>query len=399
MNLKGSIRNIAKHIYKTGTLKLEYPLRYRMAARRPVQKGKVVFLEVRQPELTDSFTRLYQTLEKQGGRELKTICLREGMANRHVVRRNALAAIPDIADAEWIFINDSCYFLSGLPLRPETKVIQLWHACGAFKKFGYSTADKTFGVSTAELDRYPVHRNFSYVTVSSPDVRWAYAEAFHMDEERILATGVSRTDIFYDMDARAAARQSFEEYLIRRGMPAGGEGMQKKILLYAPTFRGKVAQAVSPDVLDFEKMHRVLGDDWIFICKHHPFVKHPPVIPDACRRYAFDVSKELDIQQLLMVCDVCISDYSSLIFEYSLLERPMLFLDYDLEEYYEWRGFYYSLEDLTPGPIVRNTEEVIEYLQHLEERFDLEKVRAFRKKFMSSCDGHATERILQLMER
>ena len=146
-------------------------------------------------------------------------------------------------------------------------------------------------------------------------------------------------------------------------------------------------------------MGQELGDGWIFLCKHHPFVKKRPQIPEGCKGYARDVTEEMEIEELLMVSDVCISDYSSLIFEYSLFERPMIFLAYDLEDYYDWRGFYYPYEEMTPGPVVRTTGEVIDYLAHLEERFDRQKVADFREKFMSACDGHATERILDTVLR
>ena len=111
-----------------------------------------------------------------------------------------------------------------------------------------------------------------------------------------------------------------------------------------------------------------------------------------------DVTDKMDIASLLMVSDICISDYSSLVFEYSLMERPMIFLAYDLEEYYDDRGFYYPYEEMMPGPIVKTTEEVIERLQHLEDWFDRKLVCRFRDKFMSACDGHATERLLEVLE-
>ncbi len=103
----------------------------------------------------------------------------------------------------------------------------------------------------------------------------------------------------------------------------------------------------------------------------------------------------MTIEDLLCVADVCISDYSSLVFEYALFEKPMLFLAYDLDDYFDYRGFYYDYHELAPGPVVRDTVGVIDFVQHLDERFDLSRVQAFRNKFMSSCDGHATERIIQ----
>jgi CDP-glycerol glycerophosphotransferase (TagB/SpsB family) len=73
----------------------------------------------------------------------------------------------------------------------------------------------------------------------------------------------------------------------------------------------------------------------------------------------------------------------------------MLFFAYDLEDYFDWRGFYYDYETLAPGPIVTTTEDLVAQLKQID-TLDLTKVRAFRERFMSSCDGHATERILAL---
>ena len=72
----------------------------------------------------------------------------------------------------------------------------------------------------------------------------------------------------------------------------------------------------------------------------------------------------------------------------------MLFFAYDLENYFDWRGFYYPYDELTPGPIFTTNEEMVEYIQHIDERFDKAEVTAFRDRFMSACDGHATERIM-----
>lgn len=386
-------RRAARDLYKTWTLKYLYPRTYRKYARRPARPRKAVFLEVREDKLTDNFRLIWDMLEREGGWELSLCCIREGMENRTPMkaRRLCLDAIPQLADAEWVFVNDSSYFLSSLPLRPETKVIQTWHACGAFKKFGYSVADKKFGVGRKDLDRFPLHRNFSYVTVSSPEVVWAYAEAFHMEQEqeKILPLGISRTDVFYqDGFLGGARRKLYEKVPAARG---------KRVILYAPTFRGRVAEAVSPEVLDFERMREALGRDYVVLCKHHPFVKRRPEIPASCGDFAFDVTGSLEIDELLAVSDVCISDYSSLVFEYSLFERPMIFLAHDLAEYFDWRGFYYPYREMAPGPVVSSTGEVIDYILKLPESFDRRRVVDFKEKFMGACDGHATERIRELM--
>lgn len=256
-----------------------------------------------------------------------------------------------------------------------------------------STADLIFGDNRKNQEKFPNYRNLAYVTVSSPEISWAYEEAMNLKntDTQIVSTGISRTDVFYDKNFIEAAAEAVYSVCPK--------ARSKKIILYAPTFRGRVAKAQTPDCLDIAAMKEALGDEYFLLLKHHPFVKKRPEIPEDCQDFAMDVTTELDIDKLLCVSDVCISDYSSLIFEYSLFERPMIFFAYDLDEYFDWRGFYYNYDELTPGPIVKTTEEIIDYIQHLDTRFNPSQVRAFREKFMSACDGHATDRILELVEK
>ena len=209
-------------------------------------------------------------------------------------------------------------------------------------------------------------------------------------KEDIVATGISRTDVFYDQAAIAAAYEK-----IHRLVPASRD---KKVILYAPTYRGRVAYAFSPEKMDLELMQKDLGNEYILVFKHHPFVRKRPQVPEKLKDFAIDLTADMAIEELLMVSDICISDYSSLVFEYSLFERPMLFFAYDLEEYFDWRGFYYDYAEMTPGPTCKTTEEMIDYIKNLDTRFDRQKVVDFKNKFMSACDGHATERILKLLE-
>ena len=126
-------------------------------------------------------------------------------------------------------------------------------------------------------------------------------------------------------------------------------------------------------------------------------MKKRPVLPPGLEDFVRDVSDDMTIEELLMVSDVCITDYSSLIFEYSLFERPVIFFFPDLEEYTKWRGFYYPIEQMLPGPVATCTREVGERLLEPDEWFDKAKMHEFRQRFMSSCDGQVTERIVGLL--
>ena len=250
-----------------------------------------------------------------------------------------------------------------------------------------STGDLLFGGTKTEKRRHPYYENLSLVTISAPDIKWAYAEAMDLEgrDEIIKPLGVSRADVFFDDAFIANARQ----VAVRVVPQIAG----KNVVLYAPTFRGSATHAQAPDSLDIPLMREEIGDRYVLLIKHHPFVKDRPQIPAGCEEFAFDVSDNLPIDQLLCVADMCISDYSSLVFEYSLFERPMAFFAYDKVDYDDWRGFYYDYDELTPGPVVATTEELVAYIQQVADDFDPSEVRAFRDRFMGACDGHATDRI------
>lgn len=411
-------------IYKDSTLKKLYPSRYLAEAEKPVREGYVVFLEVREKELSDNFRLIKAALEHRNRAKARytfdTVCIREGMENPALSQARCLAAIPRIARAEFVFVSESSYFLSSLPLRRETTVIQTWHACGAFKKFGYSTVGKGFGTSAEDLEKYPVHKNFSYVTVSSDEVVWAYAEAFHMEDrpQDILPIGISRTDIYFHPRVRRNAAGRVRKALVARNEALwaepspgdledadradSGRGEERvfedrKLILYAPTYRGSVRSAASPDRLDILKMKEELGDRYLLLIRQHPFVKKKADIPKEAADFAFDAS-DMRIEDLIMSSDVLVTDYSSIVFEYSLFEKPMIFFAYDLDDYEKQRGFYYPVREMMPGPLCQTTHDVIRSIRRTEGGFDLMSVRAFKYKFMGACDGYATARILRLMD-
>lgn len=380
------LRRIRKH-YR---YKVYFPKVYSSYCTEPVQENKVLFLEMRFTKLSNSFELIYKALEESGEYDLKCSYVQFNFIRGREFTQRVNEMLKELATAKYVFVDDASLILSSIPLRKETVAINLWHACGAFKKFGRSTAELKFGSSAATLDKYPNYGNLTHVTVSSPEVIWAYEEAMHLPKGIVKATGVSRTDQFYDKKFVESRKQKLYEI-----MP---EAKDKKVILYAPTFRGHVATASSPDRIDFERFCRELGNEYVIVCKHHPFVKNPPIIPEELQHFARDLTKYLSIEDLLCCADICISDYSSLVFEYSLFEKPMIFYAYDYDNYCDWRGFYYDYSEFTPGPVVQTEDELLNSIKNIDTQFDKQKVIDFKEKFMGSCDGHATERIIALMK-
>jgi len=380
-----------KRIYKFLSLKIIFPAQYKKYSRAPVE-NKVIFVEPRLDYISNSLQPLHEAFEKHEGIEVKDHFLAHEFGRYRLQYKRTMEFMKDLATAKYAFMAEANDTMGGFRKRNETKVVQVWHGCGAFKKFGFGTADLLFGGTMKEQKKYPMYANYDLVTVSSPEVVWAYEQSMGIDHDSgiVRPLGISRTDMFYDDEIRKDSERKFEELVPERN--------GRKIILYAPTFRGRVSRAYAPDTLDIEAFAEKFGEDYILVTKHHPVVRELPEIPVACRDFAFDFTRSgMDINELLMISDICISDYSSLVFEYSLTERPVIFFAYDLEDYNDWRGFYYDYDQLTPGPVYTTNEEMIDYIANIDERFDIQKVRDFRNKFMSSCDGHATERVMDFV--
>ena len=376
------LKELAKDVVFDGL----FPSVYAQAARRPLEPNKAVFVSQKAMELPDNFRLVFDRLRDVYGFDCRLVSLHKAQGKPAYIA-NCIKMLREVATARFVFLDDASDVISCVRLRETTDVVQLWHACGAFKKFGMSTADKLFGGTREEKQRHPFYENLSLVTVSSPEVAWAYREAMVLEDDPLVvqSLGVSRTDVYFDEGFRDAASAYVRAQLpIARG---------RKLLLYAPTFRGHAYDAKGPDQLDIPAMRAALGDEWFLVLKHHPFVKNLPEIPDDCKDFACYAPAGVAIDEMLCASDACITDYSSVVFEYALLDRPLLFFAYDVDDYDDWRGFYYDYDEMTPGPVVKTTQEVIDHLTHLDERFDRRELAAFRDMFMGSCDGRATMRI------
>lgn len=379
-----SARQTLKKLARFVSLKLVLPAVYARAAKKPVLSGRVIFLEISADHLTDSFALLFEEVRRRG-KKPELICIHDGSVGGVQYLKNCVGMLREIAAAEVVFINEASNVTSCVKLRPQTKLIQTWHGCGAFKKFGFSTAELGWGISGKEMERYPYYKNQWLVSVSAPEAVGAYQDAMHQPPGVILPLGVSRTDVFFDEAYIRAAREAlYGHFPQARG---------KKVVLYAPTFRGtqKRAHTIQPDYGAFSE---ALSAEYVLVEKHHPFVGELPGVPEEYREFARDLTGEMEIGPLLCVSDICISDYSSLVFEYALFERPMVFYAPDLQQYFDERGFYYDYETLTPGPVCETQAQVIDYIKNVDARFEKQRVVDFKHRFMSACDGHATNRIL-----
>jgi CDP-glycerol glycerophosphotransferase (TagB/SpsB family) len=291
-----------------------------------------------------------------------------------------------LATARLFVVDD--YFFPMYVIRPRrgTTFVQVWHACGAFKKFGYSALEAGFGADQAYARLIALHANFDLCLVSAARFAPFYAEAFRTPLERFTARlGIPRTDLFFDTERQAVVAAEVRR---RYAIPDG-----RRVILYAPTFRGeRTTVARDPTDLDLGVLREALGEDHVLLFRSHPFVAAHPAADPALARFVIDVSDYPELNDLMLVSDVLVTDYSSAIFEFALLARPMAFFAPDLAAYEAERGFYFDYRTGVPGPILANSEDLAAYLR--AGTFDIDRVRRFAGESFDVADGRATERFV-----
>lgn len=297
----------------------------------------------------------------------------------------ALGAGWAVARATVIVVDDYFFALYVVPSSAERFVVQTWHASGAFKRFGHSVNDASFGADAALRSRVRIHGTYDVCLVGSEEAAVHYAEAFDLPIDRFCwDLGIPRTDIFFGEAAIAAATDVRERYRVPD---------DRSIVLWAPTFRGdRVTEARYDPSLDLHALRRAIGDSHFVLLRLHPFVSARLDLSADLRTFVVDASDHPDINALMLVSDALVTDYSSAIFEFSLLERPMGFFAPDLEAYERERGFYVDYRSWVPGPVLETTDDVAGWLR--AGRFDLETVRRFRDRSFAVADGEASRRVV-----
>ena len=307
------------------------------------------------------------------------------MAQRFANVWHEVVAGYHLASARVFVVDDYFFPRYATGHRRGTTTAQVWHACGAFKRFGYSVLDRAFGAGEADVRRTPIHTNYDVCLVSSMAVAPAYAEAFHQPLERFASRyGIPRTDVFFGDERVAAVATVRARYAIPD---------DRRVVLYAPTFRGdSIGRAQTPDTLDLGILRRTLGDDHVVLLRLHPFVRERAALDPGLQDFVIDVSDHPDIDELMLVSDVLVTDYSSAIYEFSLLGRPMAFFAPDHDAYERERGFYFDYRTGVPGPVFETTDALAAYLR--DGVFDLDRVERFRQASFDVADGRSTERFV-----
>lgn len=340
---------------------------------KKIDNKKILFLSDSREDLSGNFKFVYDEVKKYKTKYTINMFFKKSLKSKKKFSEK-IKLCHEIATSKYIFLDDFYPIIYGLKLRKDTKLIQLWHAMGAFKRVGYSRG----GVKCL------THRGYTTAIVSSENIRKDYAEAFNMNIDDVKALGIPRTDSFFDIkQTKRIKEELYEKYPILKN---------KKVILFAPTFRGKGQNEAYYDFswIDFKKFKENFSNDYVCIIKMHPFIKNRSNYNFKDDDFYLDLSSEREINKLLFITDILVTDYSSVIFEYSFFNKPVVFFVPDLEEYKNNRNFYYPFEKYTYGPLAINQIELVKCIK--EEKIDKQKLKEFKNYFCSACDGHSTKK-------
>lgn len=343
----------------------------------PVKNGRVCLVSPHSEGFNDSLGAIEQELKSRGGFEI----FRISSPRRFSLRFFTVDAYR-LAVAQYIILNDNFMPMAEMRISQSSTVVQLWHAEGAFKRFGQSLKLPEKIAKRAQAG----NSRLNWVICSSEQVVPIYAEAFGVPETKVLPLGSPRTDYFFSAPCLADIRKEFD------GLYPQAKG--KKLVLYAPTFRDNHEddRQIFSD-FDAARLLRELGEGYALLIRLHPQIRSasPPAA-------AINVTSHPDIRILAQVCDSLITDYSSVCMEFVLLNKPCVFYARDLEKYNADRPFYFDYEQYVPGEIAKTMDELISAVKNNGRGFE-EKLKQFCRFNFGSNPGGSAKRVVDFLCR
>ena len=358
----------------------------------PLKKDYVVFETFMGKNYSDSPKYIYEYLAKHNQKNLKFIwVLNNGTKppySAKVIKRMSLRYLYYMAVSKYFVFNvrQPQWFTK----REGQIFLETWHGT-PLKRLVFDQEEVTSASPTYKLEFYRQREDWDYLIAANPFSTKTFRSCFKFEKE-MLEVGYPRNDLMYHPDKEIIALGLKK----KMGIP-----LDKKTILYAPTWRDdeyyKPGQYKFTLQLNLKKMKEALGDEYVVLLRTHHYIADNLDV-SGVEDFAINLSKYDDITEIYLVSDICITDYSSVFFDYANLKRPILFYTYDIDKYRDdLRGFYIDMNTEVPGPLLYSTEEVVDAIQNIESVNDKyrETYEQFYDRFCGVDDGNASKRTVE----
>lgn len=347
-------------------------------------KNKITMISRQSNNETLDFKLLREEIEKTNKNiQVVTLCRKlEGGINASFSEKikygiHMLSQMYHIATSKVVILDSYCILISTMKHKKKLKVIQMWHSMGTMKKFGYQILDKEEGSKKKVADLMKMHKNYDYIFASSNAYAKELADGFGYGIEKIKIFSLPRVDLL--------TSNKYKEEITKKIEEKYPSITKKKNILYCPTFRKDESQ-LEKEI--YKMIEQVDFNKYNLIIKLHPLskieIKNNNVIYD----------KYFSSMDMLFIADYLISDYSCIIYEAAILNTPLFFFAFDLQEYLNNRGLTIDYRNVVPGLVSDNPTDIIKAIA--EGRYDINKVIEFRKKYVTNIEN-CTKKIVEFI--
>lgn len=278
------------------------------------------------------------------------------------------------ATSKVVVLDGYCILASMLRHKKDLKIIQIWHALGAFKKFGRSVLDKEGGKSSKTAKAFKMHKNYSLIAASGDECVPFFSEAFGQPESRFIPIGIPRMDYLTDKEENARVRGNI---LLKYLQLDNG----RKNILYAPTFRDTDEDRAALAAATKELINKANYSDFNLIVKHHVVDSNKEQIYTDSRMNMAE-GENFTAMDFMCVADYVVTDYSSVIYEALLKDLPIYIYCFDSDKYIDERGFYIDFWTDLPALYSKNAKGICDFIAS-GMRANSEKEEKFKKAYVN----------------
>ncbi len=333
-----------------------------------ISKNNILFLTENSNELTWNLKMFYEYMKNDKNYKIRVFASdkfsKKGRSIVDFFKETVL-----LAHSDFVIIDNYTPLLSHLKLSKKTKLIQLWHAGIGFKSVGYAR----FGIPGSPHPYISCHRRYTDAIVDQNSLIDVYQEVFGVKKEIFKDFGIPRLDGY--LDSNKIKQVTEELFKINPFLKS------EKVILFSPTYRGNGSSSAYYDysLINLKNIYEFCcKNHFIFVLKMHPFITESIVIPEQYQDRIYDYSN-MDINNLIYVSDVMITDYSSCAYEFSLFDRPLIFYRFD-KELYEYLRPMHTVDAFTEKQFeVRSFEELMNTLEQLKDTLPSDRYQGIKK--------------------
>lgn len=341
----------------------------------PTNNNKILFLSRQSNELTLDFKMLQEELIRQDPKlKIISICKRSSDSKADYISYGValFKSMYHLATSKVCVLDSYWPAACMLNHKDSLTIVQIWHALGKIKQSGYQTLGKAGGRGRLIAEELRMHKNYDYIIAGGESWNEFYCASFGTTPDKLLNYGLPRIDYLLSTveDNKARIYEKYPEF------------REKKVLLYAPTFRRGIE-------LNWKQLiDHIDHNEYTLIVKGHP---NQPLGKDVPWIYSCD---EFKATELLSICDYLITDYSAIAVEGAILNKKTLYFVYDYDEYNAKNGTNIKLFDEMPGCVFKDAESLSIALQNPYRQDCLD---SYRKKYLPNELGTSTKKIVDLI--